>query len=132
MIEILSNGSKWYGQKPDTLEQLIDVLGEYALDPTFEKYGNFVMEYKPLKWTEKNSQYKGCASFFGNFYSLSHVFRIITDELEIIERITAAIRANQHTEAYRLAKIEYEEHEKQKDLISKQQINKLRYGYSSV
>ncbi|TVY09924.1 hypothetical protein [Paenibacillus cremeus] len=114
MLEIRSNGSKWYGQELDTIEDLMKVLSEYPLDATFEKYGNFVTEFKPAKgWRPENEKYKGCTSFFGNFHTYSHVFSIITDELELIDRLTAAIRENQQTEAYKQARIEVEERERQ-------------------
>lgn len=43
MLKIISNGSKWAGEQPDSIEQLIKVLEQYPLDPTFEKYGNFIV-----------------------------------------------------------------------------------------
>lgn len=43
-------------------------------------------------------------TFHGNFWALSAVFKICTDESEIINRLTTAIRANQQTEAYKEAK----------------------------
>lgn len=35
---ILSNGSKWAGQDPDSIQTLLDVLGDNVLDPMFEQY----------------------------------------------------------------------------------------------
>jgi hypothetical protein len=105
ITEIKSNGSKWYGESPDTIDQLIDVLNKHALDPTFENYGNFINEYSPQQWTDSNKNLKGCISFFGNFYTLSHVFNIITNDPVVIDKLTKAIRANQATEAYKQAKI---------------------------
>ncbi|EBM5152882.1 pyruvate dehydrogenase, partial [Salmonella enterica subsp. enterica serovar Typhimurium] len=32
---ILSNGSKWAGQDPDSIQTLLDVLGDNVLDPMF-------------------------------------------------------------------------------------------------
>lgn len=114
MLEIRSNGSKWYGQTPDTIEQLLEVLKTYTLDPTFEKYGNFIYPYVPYRgWNDKNQVYKGCTLISGNFYTLSHVFSIITDDLVLMERITAAIRDNQQTEDYQQAKIEIDERDRQ-------------------
>ncbi len=108
ILEIKSNGSKWAGQEPDTIETLLSVLENNVLDPTFEKYGNFVKEYVPMKWTENNEYLKGCTSFFGNFYTLSHVFNIITNDKEIIDRLTDAIGKNQATEEYKQIKAEQE------------------------
>lgn len=37
----------------------------------------------------------GMTSFFGNFYTVSHVFNIDTDDEAIIKPLTEAIKANQ-------------------------------------
>lgn len=96
MIQIDSNGSRWYGQPPATLDELIQSLESHPLDPRFEKYGNFIDE----------TGHPGATNFFGNFYGVSHVFNITTDQPEIIERLTIAIRANQATPAYQQAQQE--------------------------
>lgn len=85
---INSNGSKWAGQAPDTIEQLLDVLNNYALDRRFEEGGNFIMDREPG------------VRFWGNFLKLSHVFSIDTDEPQTIERLTKAIRENQKRPDY--------------------------------
>lgn len=100
MLEIFSNGSKWAGENPDSIETLCDVLTKWSLDPVFEKYGNFIQtnpEWVNPIYTEK---YKGCTYFTGNFKTLSHVFRIVTDEPEVIKILTKLIHDNQHTEEY--------------------------------
>ena len=107
MLEICSNGSKWAGQKPDTIEELIKVLNTYTLDPSFEKYGNFINNNPQWLKPEYNEKYKGCIKFFGNFAEYSHVFYIITDEPEIIEILTVAINKNKETEEYKKIKREY-------------------------
>jgi len=114
MLDIQSNGSKWYGQEPDTIEDLIQVLNNYALDPTFEKYGNFV-NVNP-QWINKEiaEKYKVCVKFFGNFSELSHVFNIITDEPEVIEVLTKAINKNLSTEEYQVLRNEYIKDEQRK------------------
>lgn len=129
MLEIKSNGSKWYGEALDTIDQLIEVMASYPLDPVFEKYGNYVFPFRPSQgWNTKNEHYKGCTCFFGNFYTYSHVFNIITDEPEVIEHITAAIRANQATEAYKQARTEHEDAERAKEERQAAQLRKLQYG----
>ncbi len=106
ILIIKSNGSKWAGQQPDTIETLLNVLQTYTLDPTFEKYGNFITDYNPIHWDDKNKHLKGCMSFFGNFRTLSHVFNIITDDRGIINQLTVAIRNNQETNEYKEYKAE--------------------------
>jgi hypothetical protein len=104
MIQIISNGSKWAGEQPDTVEKLIEVLGEQPLNPTFEGYGNFIIE-------ENTDLVKHGVSvrvrFFGNFARLSHVFNIRTDEPDLIATLTKAIRDNQATSAYQLVRAGY-------------------------
>lgn len=120
MLQIISNGSKWAGQENNTIEQLLEVLKSYTLDPTFEKYGNFISEYGPIQWTDNNEHLKGCMSIFGNFRTLSHVFNIITDDRVIIDKLTEAIRNNQATEQYQ---------EYRREMLGIDEINKtLPYG----
>jgi len=114
MLEIISNGSKWAGQQPDSIDVLVETLKQYTLDPTFEEYGNFVCHNPHWIKKESNEIYKGCTKIHGNFYTLSHVFDIITDDKEIIVQLETLIRNNQQTEAYKQAKIELEEREKRK------------------
>lgn len=91
--QITSNGCKWHGESPDPIEKLIEVLGENTLDPRFEQCGDFVIP-----------QEYGRVRFFGNFLGLSHVFNITTDDSEIIDQLTVAIRTNQASEEYQAAK----------------------------
>lgn len=104
MLEIESNGSKWFGQQPDSIEKLKDVLKNYTLDPAFERCGNFVNR-KP-QWVRKEliEKYKGCTIIFGNFLALSHVFRIITDDEEFISEMEALINENKKRPEYQEAR----------------------------
>lgn len=79
MLEIISNGSKWSGQNTDSIEELLNVLDRYSLDPSFEDYGNFVNNNPTWVKAEAKEMYKGCTKFFGNFSTYSHVFNIITE-----------------------------------------------------
>jgi len=89
MIKITSNGSKWAGESPDSIEVLKQRLKENTLSPFFEGYGNFVEPYGDIT----------CIS--GNFLDISHVFDIKTDDENFIEEMTKLIRANQKTDKYR-------------------------------
>lgn len=86
-MEIISNGSHWAGEDPDSVEQLLAVLAKEPLDPTFERYGNFCFE----------------DHVWGNFHAVSHVFNIYGTPDELAP-LVKAIRANQATKAYRQAK----------------------------
>jgi len=90
---ILSNGSKWLGDDPDGIDVLLDRLGKYALDPMFEEFGNFIRLDPGARTT-----------FWGNFVELSAVFRIESDDPDVVQALTAAIRANQETPAYLAAR----------------------------
>lgn len=89
-VTILSNGSKWAGEPPDSLENLVEVLGQYPLERRFERYGNFV---------ETDSK-TGKVILFGNFMNLSHVFRIHADTAEEVAHVIEAIRENQKRPDY--------------------------------
>lgn len=94
MIKVIANGSKFLGQEPDTIEKLLEVLKEHPLNRTFEKYGDFISSnfLKPKP--------PGTVSIHGNFHTISHAFCIITDEPELIEKLTLAIRENQQRPDY--------------------------------
>lgn len=126
MLEIISNGSKFYGQKPDTIDQLIRVLEATPLDPCFEKYGTFVQPNPHFLKKEAQQKYAGCTHFHGNFHQVSHSFNIITDEPETIEKLTAAIQGNINSHAYKQAKKEYKAWKKEQEQARLEQIRKLR------
>jgi hypothetical protein len=95
---IVSNGSKWAGEAPDTIETLIEVLKAHMLDPGFSEYANFI-----------RTTGKGEVHFFGDFRRLSHVFNIHTDEPKVIARLTRAIRENMRREDYIFARKSFEQ-----------------------
>lgn len=88
---IVSNGSKWYGEKPDTLSSLIHRLQSEPLDKRFEDLGNFILD---------DQKTPGGIRFFGNFAHTSHVFDIRTKNPAIIQLLTGAIRTNQQRPDY--------------------------------
>jgi hypothetical protein len=93
-MQIISNGSKWAGQAPDTIDTLIDVLGRETLDPRFEDYGDFIStsESDPtFVWV------------FGNFQTVSHVFNISGSREELVG-VIQAIEANKETADYKEAR----------------------------
>lgn len=86
---IQSNGSKWIGEEPDSLSVLYKVLQKEPLDPTFEKYGNFIF---PV-----NAGWR----FWGNFAKYSHVFSIDTNDPVVIDNLIELITNNQNSKEYR-------------------------------
>jgi hypothetical protein len=123
-MKINSNGSKWAGEEPDTIEVLIDTLKTYTLDPTFEEYGNFVL---PNKGTDQ-------IRVWGNFQNVSHVFSIDGTEAELAILIKA-IREHQQTTRYLAARKEYvrgqqeaAKREKQRQIDQKREYNRRHRG----
>lgn len=116
-VFISSNGSGRLGD----VAQLLEDLAEYPLDPTFEKYGDFItlnpcegvrnLEYRKVEganeWIDGPRIFNvdGVVHFFGNFFGLSHAFSIDTNDAETINELTEAIRANQRREDYISAKV---------------------------
>ena len=97
------NPEKPWSFMEDTKENILKDLEQHTLDPVFEDYGNFV--YMPA-WEDKEvaEKYKGLTAICGNFLTYSHAFRLLTDDTELIEELTTAIRKNQSTEEYKQAK----------------------------
>ena len=85
---IMSNGSKFLGQPPDDIPRLLVVLAEHPLRRTC---GVFITRDKV----------RGTVRFWGNFADVSHAFNIETDDPEIIESLTSAMRKNWCSAAYR-------------------------------
>lgn len=106
MTEIYSNGSKWLGEEPDSVEVLLGVLAQTPLDPRFEQYGNFVSPSESVL---------SATSFFGNFWEVSHVFRIDSDDPAVVGPLTQAIAANVATPAYQAARAEYLAHQERQE-----------------
>jgi hypothetical protein len=113
---------------PDTIENIINDLEHYTLDPVFEKYGNFI--YKPTFKTEEQKQNfidkygENAYMISGNFYTLSHAFYLVTDEQNIIDILQTAINKNKQTEAYKQAKQHREEAEAEYQRQVSERINK--------
>ena len=91
---INSNGSKWAGEAPDSIETLLEVLENNVLDRRFEN------EDGGDVFVSTRCDVTGKVRFHGNFFRLSHVFGIDTDEPDLIDGLTAAIRANQQRPDY--------------------------------
>lgn len=79
------------GSESRQIAALFTALAEHPLDPAFEEIGDFADEE---------------GRFFGDFFDVAGAFSIDTIDTALIERLTAAIRANQTTPAYEAAKAE--------------------------
>jgi len=81
------------------IEALFARLESDVLDRSFERYGNFI-EPDPVNMKGEPLGAAGSVSFWGNFLTYSHVFSVITNDADLIKRLTAAIRANQQRSDY--------------------------------
>jgi hypothetical protein len=116
-VRIMSNGSG----DPEPLSALIDRLDGIPLDPWWEReYGNFAFTsslYFQRRGSNKHTHRKvwedfgpeysdapNAVLFFGNFYQISGLFHIVTDDSEIIEVLLDAIEANLGSRAYQRAR----------------------------
>lgn len=80
---IHSNGSKWLGEEPDSVDQLIAVMGAHKLN-----------DYTHIALIPDDRPCGGGYRFCGNFDSIAHVFSIDTTDRDMIDRLVAAFRAN--------------------------------------
>jgi hypothetical protein len=114
-VFINSNGSGYKGE----LSELFDMLDKYPLDPDVERFGDFI-DTMPCEgvvnpnWTHYNGAdhwidgprifQSETYYFHGNFYNYSHVFSIYTNDIDIINKLTAAILRNKARQDYLSAK----------------------------
>ncbi len=104
---IHSNGSRWGGEKPATINELIGKLKSYTIeDRFFGKYKSREVDEEgnrewiilcPIDKDRKTGNY----IFFGNFEEYSHVFRIETNDIKIIEKLKNAILSNKGWRKYK-------------------------------
>lgn len=76
------------------VDALIATLEREPLDPSFEEYGCF--------WEPEGG---GVVGIWGNFANLSAVFRISSNDPEVLDRLGEAIRANRKRGDYRAARM---------------------------
>lgn len=88
----------------DTEENILHDLEHHTLDPIFELYGNFVNSSPEWLSGEVAAKYAGCTLISGNFLTISHAFRLVTDEPALISRLSSAIAQNKETEEYHAAR----------------------------
>ena len=121
------NPEKPWSFMEDTKENILKDLAEYTLDPVFEEYGNFVYM---STWEDEQAaeKYKGLTAISGNFLTYSHAFRLLTDDVELIEELAKAIRKNQETEEYKQAKARLMERKAEEKRQYEERLRKIREG----
>lgn len=73
---IVFNGSKWNGEEQDTVEDLLRVLGEETLAPSFD--GDFVRRVEFNVAKHHGVDPARAFHISGNFFTRSHAFSIFT------------------------------------------------------
>ncbi len=72
---IHSNGSKWLGEAPDTIEQLIEVLKTNRLD--FSRFGcHGFVNFRDNNGFSNEQYHRHNVQISGNFIDISHSFDI--------------------------------------------------------
>lgn len=85
----------------EMLERLFDMVYHFTLDPTFERYGDFVSRNPRLVRGGRGDY----TALFGNFYDYSFVFNIETKDEKLIARFANAVAENKKKESYQRAKV---------------------------
>ncbi len=90
--EVMSCGSKWAGEAPDTIDTLWEL---------FETHELMQFTHATALWGQKGYldrgkriAARGHYQFLGNFVTISHVFNIDTNDPELIKRLRNAIAKN--------------------------------------
>lgn len=109
-VYIQSCGSKWAGQEPDDVEDLLYILKTQPLHPRFERYGDFWTD-NPRAGIGKLGLIPGTplyrvpvTRFYGNFWEYSYVFNIDASDPHIVRMLKEAITFNRGTPAYHKAR----------------------------
>lgn len=113
-----------YGAKD--INDFIEKLKKYILDPRFEQYGNFIKKNPKFpKNPELTKKYKGWYSLFGNFYDYSNAFSILISDDKLASKIRRLIRKNQNNPEYIKAKNEIIESEKKLEEATIKRLNDI-------
>lgn len=86
---VLSNGHLRTETADAAIDALIEILRDHPLNRLFEKYGDFVeRDARNLRgeWLEG---VENAVSFFGNFFDRSHIFSIVSNDPDHVDRLWA-------------------------------------------
>lgn len=81
--QIITNGSRFAGQKPASLEELYIVLQEHPLGDFWQKNG--------CEYADRET---GITKFWGNFEDISHAFDVETSDPATASRLRRLILEN--------------------------------------
>jgi hypothetical protein len=94
--------------EPDTLDRILGDLEKHTLSPELGAFG-FIDRSPQWIRPADAERYAGCAHVLGNFDGYSGAFEVITDDADVLERLSAAIARNMATPEYAEAKRRYEQ-----------------------
>lgn len=97
---ILSNGHFRADSPEAALEKLLEIVAAHPLDRRFERHGGFIEHDARNLRGEWLEGIENAVSFFGNFFNLAHVFSIVTNDSNVVARLSAAIFANKERADY--------------------------------
>lgn len=92
-MKVIANGSKWHGQPEDPIERLYEVLKTHPLDPRSGGGPEGEFFFEPVYLDRSQQPPPGTYMAQGNFFTLSHGFRI-EGTAEEMEPLRLAIEAN--------------------------------------
>ena len=92
---IVSNGSRFFGEAPGTVADLLRALAAATLDPRFEAHGGRFA---------RRDRATGVWRFHGNFLTVSHVFDVRSDDPAVVGPLRRAIARARDRKAYRDAR----------------------------
>ena len=104
-MRVIANGSKWLGQPEDPIERLYEVLQTHPLDPRSGGGPGGEFFFEPVYLDPSKQPPPGTFMAQGNFFTLSHGFRV-EGTAEEMEPLRLAIEANTASREYARA---YEE-----------------------
>lgn len=94
--------------EPDTLDRILGDLEKHTLLPELGAFGFIDRSPRWIRPADAE-RYAGCAHVLGNFDGYSGAFEVITDDADVLERLSAAIARNMATPEYAEAKRRYEQ-----------------------
>lgn len=100
---IISNGSKFAGQKPDRVEVLLERLQKYTLEPSLAPHA----ERAQGPYLDTYFMPDGALHARGNFREVSAGFSLLTSDAELADTLTKLVAANVATPEYRRLWREY-------------------------
>lgn len=82
------------------LDRIFESLSTYALEPRIEHFSGGFMYRDDVDAVCSDNNVDGGVLFAGNFAEFSHSFGLVTNDAQLIGRLSEAIKRNMATEEY--------------------------------